>query len=1134
MAVMRNFDYLKDIPGLESVYRYCSLAEEFQVAYPEISASQARRALESIVQGIYESKGINIPERTTLMELVEGEPFRDFIANDKLMMSVHYVRKIGNNGSHHNIVSKRESFFTLLNIYNIVGAILLKLGIVDEVKPFDKTLIPNSIAPAPPAVEPSEKQTEVSALPVEDKSKVESPAPVEDLPTPISEAETRRLYIDLMLKEAGWDVLTAEGTVKPLKACVEVKVKGMPNNSEEGFVDYVLFGSDGLPLALIEAKRTSLSPSKGKHQAELYADCLEKQYGRRPVIYYSNGFQTWIIDGLGYPPRQLHGFHTAEDLERLIQQRGRHDITDLYIKPDITDRAYQKMGIKAVCEHFNQMHRKGLLVMATGTGKTRTAISLVDVLMRNGWVKNVLFLADRISLVKQAHRNFVKLLPHVTTAVLSEKDSNPDPNARIVFSTYQTMINHIDTEDKLYSVGHFDLIIIDEAHRSIFGKYGAIFQYFDSLMIGLTATPRDQIDKNTYDIFEMDQGVPNYAYELGEAIEDGFLVPPHVLKRGTVVLREGIRYDNLSAEEKQQMESIWEYERARKALNYSFPSQPLGMAADPVASYGKVAKSPDARDIDSNEIFTYIFNVKTIDLVLQTLMNEGLKVQSGERIGKTVIFAYNHAHAELIVKRFNILYPEYGSSFCVLIDNYVDYAQNLIERFEIRDGDPQIAVSVDMLDTGIDVPDILNLVFFKRVKSKIKFQQMIGRGTRLSSDVLGAGKDKKFFIIFDWCANFDYFDQHENGQEAVQSISLTERLFGLRAEIAMHLQHQKYQADEFARALHDELKTLLQDQVSGLSDHHVSVRHQWESVSKFKNADSWQALSELDVWTLKEDIAPLIPKNTLDENAKKFDVLILLIELSLLDGEVNASKSIQKVRTIAENLQKKATLPQVQSKMDTINEVLNLVAWNNVSLNWLEKVRLDLRDLVKFLIGSQNQKFVIDIDDVVEDQGESEGISFAVSYKQKVMDFLRENRNLPVLRRIYNLQQLSSADIKELERILWEELGKKEDYDKITHNMTYGTNVGAFIRSMMGIDREEAVKLFGDFITGAQLNSDQEDFLKTIVNYVCQNGDIDRETVVNEFPFNERLSVFQDYMLPLRDYIDRLHDVILPDDAMIS
>ncbi|MBR6561233.1 MAG: DEAD/DEAH box helicase family protein, partial [Alistipes sp.] len=528
----------------------------------------------------------------------------------------------------------------------------------------------------------------------------------------ISEAETRRMYIDLMLREAGWQILDTEGLIQPSKACIEVELQGMPNSHDVGYADYVLFGSNGKPLAVIEAKRTSVSPVKGKHQAELYADCLEQRYGVRPVIYYTNGFQTYVIDGLGYPPRRLYSFHTENDLEWMIQQRGRKDITDFTIKDNITDRHYQKTAIKAVCEHYNTKHRKGLLVMATGTGKTRVAISLVDVLKRNGWVKNVLFLADRTSLVKQAHKNFVKLLPNETTSVLNEGGER-DMNAKITFSTYQTMINFIDTDEKPFSVGRFDLIIIDEAHRSIFGKYGAIFNYFDAMLIGLTATPRDEVDKSTYDIFEMEQGSPNYAYELEDAVSDGYLVNYVGFKRGTMILKEGIKYSNLTEEEKTQMERIWEYEKTRKALD----------------------GDDYHRDIANNEMFTYIHNLDTIDKVLQDLMENGLKVQSGERIGKTIIFAYRHLHAELIVERFNALYPEYGAGFCALIDNQVTYARDLIDKFEKRDCEPQIAVSVDMLDTGIDVPDVLNLVFFKPVKSKIKFMQMIGRGTRLSQGV---------------------------------------------------------------------------------------------------------------------------------------------------------------------------------------------------------------------------------------------------------------------------------------------------------------------------------------------------------------------------------------------------------------
>ena len=1106
---MRNFDYIKDL-GIETLYRFCAAAEENQVSNPDICAISARRALEYIVREIYKMKGLAIGERTSLLELIDGEPFSGFIGDGKVMMAVHYVRKVGNNAAHLVDVSKREAFFALLNIYNVVGAVLLKLRVVDEVKPFDKTLIPNAVQK--PVMVPSE----VKALPTDkaleavDKEVVKAPEPVVEIACDISEAETRKMYIDLMLKEAGWDILTTEGAVQPLKACIEVEVKGMPNAQETGYVDYVLFGGNGKPLAVVEAKRTSVSPIKGKHQAELYADCLEKQYGVRPVIYYTNGFATYIIDGLGYPPRRLYGFHTANDLELMIQQRSRKDITDFTVKDHITDRAYQKMAIKSVCEHLNKKHRKALLVMATGTGKTRVSISLVDVLMRNGWVKNVLFLADRTSLVGQAHKNFVKLLPSTTTCVLSD-NGEKDLNARITFSTYQTMINYIDTDSKPFSVGRFDLIIIDEAHRSIFGKYGAIFNYFDAMLVGLTATPRDEVEKSTYDIFEMEQGVPNYAYELEDAVSEGYLVNYNGFKRGSMILKEGIKYANLTDEEKQQMEQIWEYESALKGIQKVIDDH------------------SSARDIANNEIFKYIFNVNTIDAVLQDLMEKGLKVQYGERIGKTIIFAYNHPHAELIVERFHILYPEYGSEFCVLIDNYVTYSQDLIDKFEVRDNNPQIAVSVDMLDTGIDVPDVLNLVFFKPVKSKIKFMQIIGRGTRLSPDIFGGGKDKECFYIFDWCRNFEYFEKNPNGKLAKESISLTERIFGLRADIAFHLQHQKYQEDEYCREFHNELKSILKEQVIALSDSHISVRSKWEEVSHFKNEDVWLSLSEVDVHTLKNDIAPLLPKNTMEPTAKMFDALMLAIELSFVDEEVNADKKIAQVKSVAEILvEKKATLPQVQAKMATLKEVLSVVAWENVSLSWLEKVRKDLRELMQFLVGEKGKKFVIDIQDVITDDGEAEGAQMRVSYKQRIIDFLAANRNLPVLKKIYNLEQLSMDDINELERILWEELGSKEDYAVHTQGMLCGGNVAAFIRSLIGVDRREALEMFSKFLTDSELNTEQEDFLNTIVQYVCENGDITKEIVVNESPFDERLVLFASHMIPLGRYIDNIHNVITP------
>ena len=1108
---MKNFDYLKDC-GVLRLYNLCAAAEDNQVSHPDLSVISARRALEYLVKSIYAMKQIPVSDRDSLFELVDGEPFRSFIGDDRIMMAVHYIRKVGNAGAHNDRVGRKESFFGLLNLYNVVAAVLTKLKVVETVAPFDKTLIPDSkFAPVIAEAKIEVKESDEIVIKA-DKESLDSKEPVKGLPSDMSEAETRKAFIDLMLREAHWDVLDSDGVVKPSKACVEVEVDGMPNGHGIGYADYVLFGANGLPLAVIEAKKTSVSPIKGKHQAELYADCLEKQYGRRPVIYYTNGFETNIIDGLGYPPRRLYAFHTEDDLVRLIQKRSRKDISDFSVKPNITDRPYQKMAIKAVCEWFNAKHRRGLLVMATGTGKTRVSISMVDVLMRNDWVKNVLFLADRTSLVDQAKKNFAKLLPNTSITVLSDKGNKEDIdlNARIVFSTYQTMINYIDTEDKPFSVGRFDLVIIDEAHRSIFGKFGAIFNYFDSLLLGLTATPRDEVDKSTYDTFEMESGCPNYAYELDDAVSDGFLVNYRGFKRGSMILKEGIKYSALSDDEKEQLEQIWDYEETLQELRPDINMR--------------------GRDIRSDEIFKYIYNEGTIDNVLQDLMKNGLKVQSGERIGKTIIFAYNHKHAELIVKRFNVLYPEYGSDFCVLIDNYVTYAQNLIDKFEIRDKDPQIAVSVDMLDTGIDVPDVLNLVFFKIVKSKIKFMQMIGRGTRLCEGIFGASKDKECFYIFDWCRNFEYFEKNPDGQTVKQSLSLTERLFGLRAEIAFYLQHQTYQEDAFTKGLHDDLKATMKEQVSSLSDSHISVRNRWDAVSHFKTDDAWVCLTAANVQTLKLDIAPLLPHNTQDENAKKFDVLVLAVELGFVNDEFNASKPIVHIRNLAERLMTKATIPQVVAKMDTIKDVLNPTAWENLSLRWLERVRVELRDLIKFLVGDGGKTWTVDIEDIVTDDGESAGVQTRVTYKRKVMDYLAGKDSNPVLKKIYNLEQLTDDDIIELERVMWKDLGSKDDYDKFADGKPCGENVAILIRSLIGVDRKHAMERFNEFLTGSVLNADQEEFLNDVITYVCENGDIGPETVVNEAPFDERLmEVFNDKMIPLRRYLENIHSVILPE-----
>jgi len=1113
---MRNFDYLKDIEELQDLYGFCSAAEDTQQTNYDVCALNGRRALEWIVKAIYTLKGIELDKRTNLLEMMSSEPFTQFIGDDdKLMMAAHYVRKIGNKAAHDGGVKGGEAYFTLLNIYNVVGGILLKLGVITSLAPFRKDLIPKSpsLTVVPTNTVPTATVQFIESVP---KETIEAPQDITDK-IDYSEAETRKLFIDLLLEEAKWEVLDKEGAIVPSKACIEIEVTGMPNNAGVGYVDYVLFGANGKPLAVVEAKRTTKSPEVGRQQAILYADCLERQYGVRPVIYYTNGFKTFIIDGLGYPARRVHGFHTEEDLLVLIQRRGRNGITDLKINDEITNRAYQKQAVKAICENFNGMHRRGLLVMATGTGKTRVAISLCDVLMRNGWAKNILFLADRTALVKQAHKNFTKLLPSATTARLDDfKPSEKEAvmKARILFSTYQTMINYIDTELKEFSIGRFDLIVIDEVHRSIFGKYTSILSYFDALMVGLTATPREDDDRSTYELFERESGEPNFEYLLDEAVSDGYLVDKVVLSRTTDILKNGIKYDKLSEDEKQQMESIWKYEKAK--LN--IPDEELYR-----------------RNIEHDELFSYIFNQDTIDKVIIDLMDNGLKINGGDTIGKTIIFAYNHYHAVLIVERFKHLYPALGDDFCQLIDNTVNYAQSLIDTFEVRGKMPQIAVSVDMLDTGIDVPDILNLVFFKQVRSKIKFLQMIGRGTRLSEEIFDEGETpedraKKFFYIFDWCGNFEFFGENPKGFEPMKSISLTQRLFDLRVDLSIALQHEQFQNDEVAKALHDETKAILIGQVKELNDKHISVREHWDLVDKYRKKNTWVYLSNTDGIELKDVIAPLLVSSTTNIGATKFDILMLNIELSQIDEAVNGDKSKQVVEKIANKLQEKASIKQVNDKMPLIKQLSKHDFWETASLDKLEYVRKEIRDLVQFLTSITNQKFTINIKDTVEAKGTPKDVPLQKSYKQRVMDFLAENKELPVIQKIVNMEKLSFDDIGELENICWKELGTKEDYEKFIakSNMICGDSVGAFIRSQIGVDRHVAMLRFSQFLSDVTLNSLQEEYIKSIITYVCDNGDITPNTLMEEEPFAqyEWIDTFGKNFIAVRNYVNEIHDLV--------
>lgn len=1110
-----NFDFLKDIDDFKKLYSYCHQAELAVYTAPSLSVVASRNALESLVKSFYIIKYGNYPENESLYDLITDGCFSSYL-DDALLSSVHFVRKIGNDGAHGEEVPKKSAINVLRALQDVIKGLFSFLK-VDIGKPlFDKKIYdePNNNNPIPPySVVPGsepEKPEEIEKYKNGINASVKAKSSLD-----FTEAETRKTYIDIALNDAGWKVCEMEGAIKAGMACVEIKLQGMPNAEGVGYADYVLFDDDGKPIAVIEAKKTSKDEIVGSQQAKLYADCIEKIYEVRPVIFYTNGYIIKMVDCAGYPPRRVYGFYTKDELHSLIVRRTLGNITNTRIDPSISDRYFIQNTCTAVCESFNQKRRKALVVMATGTGKTRCAISIVDVLQKCNWVKHVLFLADRTALINQAKNAFSKHLPDSSICVLSnEKEESRDYNARIMLSTYQTMINLIDCEEKKFGVAKFDLIIVDECHRSVYNKYGAIFNYFDSLLLGLTATPREQVDSSTYELFNLPKGEPTFSYDYETAVKEGFLVDFHAFERTTKLLKSGLRYDELTKEEQEQYENLFADEDG------NLPKQ-----------------------IDGEEFRKRIMNIDTIDNVLQTLMNEGMRVNGGEKLGKTIIFAANHFHAEKIVDRFNTLYPELGGKgFCKLIDNYVNYAQTLIDDFSKKDVEPTIAVSVDMLDTGIDVPEVVNLVFFKRVFSKIKFWQMIGRGTRTckelnvyspskeyfeknddSSPVI-SHQDKQGFYIFDFCDVFEFFRKNPDGREAKTALNLSQKIFELKLDMIFELQKAEHQGNAEHKAFYEKYKEECFNKVKKLNRSLINVKTSLKFVDKYSDIKAWDYIALLELKEMKKQLTPLIDANSDEEESKYFDLWIFNMELEEITGDKDYSKAIQKVTTICDALTDKFSIPEVASKKDFIKEVMENDFWENANLTKMEKVRNELRELIKFLgrevwtiIESNFQDSTI-----VKEGGSSPRPQFK-NYKQRVIDYLCENSWKGAIYKVKNLIQLNNEDIKELEHILCDELGTKEDYDGICNKMSFGV----FVRSIVGIDKEKIMSLMSEYQSQYNFNSRQQEFIHQIVDFVLENGDIVPDDLINTETFkHEEYSDIFENTEPLYGFINLLHSSV--------
>lgn len=1072
---MTNFDFLKSDPQFATFSDVAISAEKILNIDAAASVLNCRRAMEFAVKWMYSvDKDLEMPYDTTLITLMSSEEFRVVVGND-IYRRMDFIRKVGNIAAHGGKkISMEQAKLCIENLYYFLDYVAYCYGKDYKEGQFDASLLELTTEEALSFV--TEKTVDLESLMAENKAlkdeltarRAEQQQTYVPKPLDLSEFKTRKIYIDTMLQEAGW--IENETWIN------EVELPSMPNKSEVGYADYVLYDDTHKPLAVVEAKRTCKDVAVGRQQAKLYADILEKQHGRRPVIFLTNGFETRIDDGQ-YPERKVAAIYSKRDLEKLFNLRkARTSLKNVRVDKDIAGRYYQEGAIKAVCKAFDEKNRrKALLVMATGSGKTRTVIALCKVLLERGWVKNILFLADRTSLVTQAKRAFVNLLPDLSVTNLCEEKDNFA--AHCVFSTYQTMYNCIDEvkddEGKLFTSGHFDLLICDEAHRSIYNKYKDIFNYFDAPLVGLTATPKDEIDKNTYEIFELESGVPTYGYELSQAVKDGYLVDYMSVESKLKFIEQGITYEELTQEEKEEYENLFEDED------------------------GEIPER-----ISSSALNEWIFNRDTIRQVLNILMADGIKIEYGEKVGKTIIFAKNHLHAEKILEVFNSEYPHLNG-FAKVIDNKINYAQSLIDEFSDPKKLPQIAISVDMLDTGIDVPEVLNLVFFKKVMSKAKFWQMIGRGTRLCPGLLD-GEDKNRFYIFDFCGNFEFFRMN-NGKPTANQMALQGAIFNLKSQIIFKLQDIAYQTEDliaFRKSLVGEMVTKVRE----LNKDNFAVKQHLKYVELYASEENYVSLTYEDTLIIKEELAPLIIPDEDEASAVRFDALMYGIELAYLAGKGYArhrSDLFKKVSGIASV----ANIPEISAKSELINKILHTDYLDNCEINDFEHIRESLRNLMKYIphnVLRYDTNFSDDILSTEWNESELESDDLK-NYKAKAEYYVRQHQDNSVIAKLKSNVPITKDDIEMLEKILWSEVGTKDEY-----TAEYGEKpLGEFVREIVGLDMNAAKEAFSEFLDNANLDSKQIYFVNQIVEYIVHNGMMKDLSVLQDAPFTDRGSVVE-------------------------
>ncbi|OQX69582.1 MAG: hypothetical protein B6A08_04485 [Sorangiineae bacterium NIC37A_2] len=1095
-----NFEFLRARRAVMA--DLAGFAERYAHEDPASSLIKQRSFVEHAVGAIYENYRLRPPYSDNLNDLLNETAFRQAVP-EVVQNKLHAVRRAGNHAAHpRRPITSQLSLECLAQLFDIARWFFVqvdggKLEATPKYMPPPPE--PASAAKTKDALEKlrlaeAKYESVLKRLDEETKKRLEAErAATEATRTAeenaseltklreegqkvasaleFNEATTRRRLIDQALLAAGWNVGIHGKSTEQVKQ--ELKLTGLPTPSGDGSADYVLYGDDGKPLAVIEAKKTAKDARRGGEQARQYADALEKATGVRPVIFFTNGIDVFLWDDAqGYPYRKVYGFYSKDSLEYLVHQRiGKKALAHVEPNLAIAGRMYQLEAVKRVCERFESNFRKALVVQATGTGKTRVAISLCDVLMRAGWVKRILFLCDRKELRRQADRVFKEFMPGEPRVIVDASTAN-DRDKRIYLATYPAMMKAYEDFD----VGFFDLIIADESHRSIYKKFRSLFQYFDALEVGLTATPVKFIERNTYELFACENGDPTSAFDFQQAIESRppYLVPFRVMQVSTKFSRDGFRYSQMTAEQRSELED-----------------------QDPQAQ---------AVDYDSDDLDKYFFNKDTTRAIWRSLMEGGIREATGQHVGKTIVFARNHLHAVHLAEVFSELYPQYGSAFCRVIDNQEAKADQLIDDFKNPDDELTIAISVDMLDTGIDVPEVVNLVFAKPVKSYVKFWQMIGRGTRLCKDLFGPGKDKTEFLIFDHWKNFWFFDEKYKEAQPAPQKSLLQHLFEARVEL---LSVAIDKMDEAAIGIAEQ--QVLGDIRAVRDTNAIDARDKWKELTQLADGDRVHHFAAATKADLLSIVAPLQHLRSIrgDEDAYRFDLLMTRLQIELLKGGRSGPKVQDlkgRVEEAVELLGK--NLQPVKAKADSIKRVRDKGFWSTVEIQQLEGLRSELRSVMKYQQLPTTTRVAPQVFDVTDDGHiaeayipKLEGLDL-VEYRTRVEKVLKEHfSNHAILQRIRAGKGVQESELEELAKLVLEMDDKANVKHLAGHDPETRRSLLTVFRGLVGLDTEAVAEAFSAFVhKHPRLSSQQLRFLQVLQNYIAQNGGIELERLY-EPPF---------------------------------